>query len=442
MTLPAGIALPASDRASAAERYQFVRTRSTSLCEPLTPEDMVVQVALFASPAKWHLAHTTWFFETFVLERFERGFTPYSKAFRVLFNSYYHGVGNMHPRARRGVLTRPGLGEVMAYRDTVDERVQRLLREAGDDEMAEIVPLLVLGLQHEQQHQELLLTDVKYLLAQNPLLPAYAEEALDGDGPVTDPGPMDWRSFEAGVVEIGHDARAEPDVFAYDNEGPRHRRFVEAYALADRPITNGEFLAFMEDGGYKTPQLWLDEGWATVNTDGWSHPLYWMRDEDGAWSEFTMSGKRRLDPHMPATHLSFFEADAYARWAGLRLPTEVEWEHAATMAASVEGAFVDDRRFHPSAIQPAETDDSGNAVLRNLFGDGWEWTRSSHEPYPGYAPPSGAVGEYNGKFMCGSFVLRGGSCATSRDHLRVTYRNFFEPSARWQFAGVRLARSE
>ncbi len=425
------------DRRTLLDHHRRVRSTTIALCDPLSAEDMAVQVEPHASPAKWHLAHTTWFFETFVLEAHERGFTPYDERFRVLFNSYYHGVGEQHPRRRRGALTRPSIGEVMAYRDTIDERVAALLARCDEATLAVIAPLIELGLHHEQQHQELLLTDVKLLLAANPIRPRYREEPDDG---LADPaargtaGPLGWIGFDAGVVAIGHDGPG----FAYDNEGPRHRRFLEPFELADRLVTNAELLAFVEDGGYRRPGPWLDDGWTWVRGGDRRHPEYWRRGDDG-WREFTLHGERPLDPEAPACHLSFFEADAYARWAGARLPTEGEWEHASE-GEEIAGNLLESGRLHP-APAPAPTRAAGGGGLRQMFGDVWEWTRSAHEPYPGYRPEPGAIGEYNGKFMCGSFVLRGGSCATSRSHVRRTYRNFFAPGAVWQLTGLRLARS-
>lgn len=416
------------------ERYRGVRGLTYALCEPLSAEDMVVQVAPEASPAKWHLGHTTWFFETFILERFEPGFEAYDPRFRVLFNSYYTQIGAQHPRPRRGLLTRPGVGEVMAYRDTVDERLERLVERADGAAAAEIAWLIELGINHEQQHQELLLTDIKLLLHASPLEPPYLED--DRRRPAPGRGsPMEWVPVTGGVVEIGHEQR--PGVFAYDNEGPRHRRYLDPFEIASRPVSNAEFASFIEDGGYRRSSLWLDQGWSVVEREGWSCPLYWRRESDGSWSEFTLRGRRPLDPEAPAAHLSFFECEAFARWAGARLPTEAEWEHAACPiwgASAAGGNFLSLDRLRPMSARA-----SGSPIAQ-IAGDVWEWTRSAHEPYPGYAPPEGAIGEYNGKFMCGSFVLRGGSCATPPGHIRLTYRNFFDPAARWQFSGVRLAR--
>jgi len=414
-----------------------VRDATVGLCDPLSNEDMVVQVAEEASPAKWHLAHTTWFFETLVLEEYEPGFQPYDETFRVLFNSYYRLLGERHPRRQRGLLTRPGVGEVLAYRDTVDERIVDLLRGATGAVFERLAPILRLGLNHEQQHQELLLTDIKLLLHANPLQPSYLIDAADTE-PSEDPGPMRWIPYEAGVTEIGRDSAKHENGFAYDNETPRHRRFLEAFELASRLVTNGEFAEFISDGGYKNPALWLDDAWAVVQNEGWSSPLYWRRDSDNGWSEFTLSGRRPIDPNAPVSHLSFFEADAYARWASARLPTEAEWEHAA-------GPQWDRAMYAPGFLESGALSAPGLAPdpppVAQLAGALWQWTRSAHEPYPGYAPPMGAIGEYTGKFMNGQYVLRGGSFATPRDHIRVTYRNFFPPAARWQFAGLRLART-
>jgi ergothioneine biosynthesis protein EgtB len=359
-----------------------------------------------ASPVKWHLGHTAWFFETFVL-----GGEPYRESFRVLFNSYYVGVGERHPRPERGLLSRPSLAEVLGYRASVDERMHALLRGGSRSERAALIEL---GLNHEQQHQELILTDVKHLLSRNPLLPAY----LAGEFSPEESEPMGWRRFPAGVREIGHDGTG----FAFDNEQPRHRVFAAAFQLADRLVTNGEYRAFIEDDGYRRPQLWLAEGWEVLGAQGWAAPLYWR---DGG--EFTLHGVRPFEPALPVVHVSYFEADAYARWAKARLPTEAEWEVAAQSEA-LAGNFLDSGRLHPLGGRSP------------CFGDAWQWTSSAYAPYPGFRAASGAVGEYNGKFMVNQYVLRGGSCATPASHLRASYRNFFPAAARWQFSGIRLAR--
>lgn len=404
-------------------RFNTVRKRSVGLAEPLSEEDCCVQSMPDASPFKWHLAHTTWFFETFILERFEADFLPYHQAFRVLFNSYYNGIGQKHPRAQRGLLTRPSTDEVLAYRHNVDARMDALLeRIASLDAAAELATLTELGIQHEQQHQELMLTDIKHLLSMNPLFPAYAgRPKYRSAGAVAQ---ADWLPFDAGVVEIGHGS----DGFFFDNETPRHRQFVEAFALASRLVTNAEYAAFVDDGGYRNPALWLSEGWDWVRTQNLMQPLYWHRPDDTAWHEFTLHGLQRIEPHEPAIHLSYFEADAYARWAGARLPTEFEWETAAR--ESVPG---DLSELHPRPVQ--------HPGLSQLFGAAWQWTSSSYGPYPGFVAADGAIGEYNGKFMVNQYVLRGSSCVTPPGHARITYRNFFPASARWQFSGVRLAKS-
>jgi ergothioneine biosynthesis protein EgtB len=405
----------ASAQAELAQAYAAVRARSLQIAAPLSAEDCCAQSMPDASPVKWHLAHTTWFFETFILEPREEGFAPFHPAFRVLFNSYYNGVGAKHPRPRRGLLTRPSLDEVKAYREQVDRRMARLL-EAGPD--AGFKALLVLGLQHEQQHQELMLTDLKHLLAQNPLYPAYAPEPLGG---AAAPPALDFIDFAGGLAEIGYGGRA----FCFDNELPRHRTYLAPFALASRLVTNGEYLEFVDAGGYRDPSLWLAEGWDQVCAGEIVQPLYWVR-QDGVWQEFTLHGLQPLDPARPVTHVSLYEADAYARWRGARLPTEAEWEFAARQAAL--GA----PGLHPEA--------ASGAGLQQMFGACWQWTSSSYAPYPGYAPAPGAIGEYNGKFMVNQYVLRGSSCATPEGHARPSYRNFFPAGARWQFTGIRLAR--
>ncbi|MGV3655731.1 MAG: ergothioneine biosynthesis protein EgtB [Noviherbaspirillum sp.] len=401
-------------------RYDLVRRRTVTLCGTLSEEDCCVQSMPDASPAKWHMAHTTWFFETFILERFEPGFIPHHPAFRMLFNSYYNGIGDRHARAQRGMLTRPSLDQVLAYRHAVDSRIGRLLRGPLPPELAE---LLELGLQHEQQHQELILTDIKHLLSLNPLQPAFCEAAPAPAGPVA---PLSWKAHAGGVVTLGHAGGG----FCFDNELPRHRQFLEPFALASRLVTNGEFLDFVLAGGYRDPALWLSEGWDWVAGNRLAHPLYWRREGD-QWLEFTLHGPVPLELARPATHLSYFEADAYARWAGARLPTEAEWEHAAGEAA-------DDA---PRGLLPQSGQDAPGQRLAGLFGTCWQWTSSSYAPYPGYAPAAGAIGEYNGKFMVNQYVLRGSSCATPVGHARPSYRNFFPATARWQFTGIRLARS-
>jgi len=409
------------------DHYNKVRRHSLLLAEPLSDEDCGAQSMPDASPVKWHLAHTTWFFETFILESMEAAFTPFHPAFRVLFNSYYNGVGEKHPRAQRGLLTRPGMAQVRAYRIDVDARIARLLAgELARPERERLTMLLALGLEHEQQHQELLLTDVKHLLAQSALSPAYLDPACLDSAVVPaqqHAQPTAWLAFDGGLAQIGHAG----DGFCFDNELPRHPQYVAPFELASALVTNGEYLAFIEAGGYRTAHLWLAEGWDWVRSQQLECPLYWQRDEAGHWQEFTLFGLRPLDVQAPATHLSLFEADAYAHWAGARLPTEAEWEVAA------QGVVVQVGRLHPAAGAPG-------AGLRQMFGHCWQWTSSSYAPYPGYRTAPGALGEYNGKFMLNQYVLRGSSCATPAGHARASYRNFFPAGARWQFSGIRLAR--
>lgn len=396
--------------------FAQVRSRSLQLADGLSDEDCCAQSMPDASPIKWHLAHTTWFFETFVLEPREANFTPFHAAFRVIFNSYYNGVGNKHPRAQRGLLTRPALSVVRDYRLDVDRRIAALLAGGID---ASLAALIELGLQHEQQHQELMLTDVKHLLAQNPLYPAYAQDTMVLAPPAA---PLAWIDFDGGLAEIGHSGSG----FCFDNELPRHRTYVAPFALASRLVTNGEYRAFIEAGGYRDPALWLAEGWDRVSSGELAHPLYWVQQDDG-WHEFTLHGLQMLDPERPVTHVSLYEADAFARWSGARLPLEAEWEFAARQACLGCGPA-----HHPDAAL--------GAGLQQMFGACWQWTSSSYAPYPGYAPAPGAIGEYNGKFMINQYVLRGSSCATPGGHARTSYRNFFPTGARWQFSGIRLAR--
>ena len=409
------------------DRYSTVRSTSERLCEPLATEDYVVQSMPDASPAKWHLAHTSWFFEQFILVPHAPGYAEFDPQFSYLFNSYYLSLGERHERPKRGLLSRPTVDQVYAYRHHVDQHLVGLLSHADDRLYATLSPLLEIGLNHEQQHQELILTDIKHLLAQNPLRPVY--RAHPAELPTTNMQATTWRRYDEQLTEIGHDGQG----FAYDNESPRHREFVEAFELGSRLVTCGEYVAFMEDGGYQRGELWLSEGWNIVQTRSWQAPLYWEKRDD-SWSQMTLAGMRPVDPAEPVCHVSYFEADAFARWAGARLATEAEWE-IASAEVPVAGNLLESETFHP---RPASADaDSG---LQQMFGDVWEWTRSAYLAYPGYRPPEGALGEYNGKFMCNQFVLRGGSCATPSSHIRRTYRNFFPPDARWQFTGFRLAR--
>lgn len=413
----------AVDSSQTLNLYRTVREASRGLGAPLSDADATVQSMPDASPAKWHLAHTTWFFETMVLAPNVPGYRVFDESFNFLFNSYYETIGERHPRPMRGMITRPSLDTVFAYREHVDNAVVALLDKTPSPAVAELVEL---GCHHEQQHQELLLTDILHLFAQNPLRPAYKDPgpvAVENDASA----PARYRSYEGGIVEIGHDGEG----FAFDCEGPRHRALIEPFRLADRLVTNGEWMAFIADGGYRDPLLWLSAGWATILAQRWSMPLYWQ-ERDGEYWTMTLRGAQPVDRSAPVTHVSYFEADAFATWAGRRLPGEAEWEHAAS-DVTLEGNFADSGRLRP---KPASMAGEGP---RQMFGDVWEWTRSPFTPYPRFKPAEGAVGEYNGKFMCGQFVLRGGSCVTPAGHIRPTYRNFFPPDARWQFSGLRLA---
>ncbi len=421
---PAARALIPRHPSALADAFNTLRNRSCDIAAPLSAEDCQVQSMPDASPIKWHLAHTTWFFETFILEPYSGGADPYvafDPAFKVLFNSYYNGVGDKHPRPDRGLLSRPTLARVMAYRAHVDAAMRAFLSD--EVRAASVQQLITLGLNHEQQHQELMLTDLKHLLSANPLLPTYVEapEPMHETPPVG----ASRSTFTGGLIEIGH--RGEH--FAFDNESPRHQTFLRPYQLANRLVTQREYLAFMADGGYTRHELWLSEGWDRVNANGWKAPLYWHEDthNGGGWTEFTLHGEQPLMLDAPVAHVSFFEADAYARWAGARLPTEAEWEHAATSAA-------------PPSLQPALRPITAREPgLTQLFGSVWQWTASAYLGYPGFVAAEGAVGEYNGKFMCNQQVLRGSSVATTIGHERITYRNFFQPDKRWQYTGIRLA---
>jgi len=406
-------------------RYAAVRARSRALAAPLSAEEAMVQSMPDASPTKWHLAHTTWFFEQFVLGA-TPGYRPFDTRWARLFNSYYQGAGPMHARAQRGVLSRPTLEEVHAYRDEVDARVLRGFERGVFD--AQALQALELGLQHEQQHQELLLTDIKHAFSCNPLAPAYRADLRHVRG---DAVALHWHRFDEAVVAIGAPAWPGSARFAFDSESPRHRVLSLPFAIANRPVSNVEYRAFIDDGGYRTATLWLSDAWVRIQADGWSRPLYW---NDALSHEFTLAGMRELDPHAPVCHLNYYEADAFARWAGARLPTEAEWERAAASGTpSPHDNFVERDALHPQGRAPAEG-------LLQLYGDVWEWTSSAYTAYPGFRPWSGTLGEYNGKFMCGQWVLRGGSCASARDHLRASYRNFFCGPDRWQFTGLRLAK--
>ena len=407
-------------------RFKQVRQASLDIVAPLEPEDYVIQVMMQTSPTKWHLAHVSWFFETFVLDKVYDDYESMHPQYAYIFNSYYLQTGEPHARSKRGFLSRPTVREVMQFREYINEKVIVFLENATEEQLHEFGPVIEIGNNHEQQHQELMITDFKFMFGQNPLYPVYREQ----DCPKSSaPGELEWVSFDEGIYEIGNNG----EEFTYDNEHPNHREFLEAFEVGDRLITNREFMEFMDDGGYGRSELWLDDGWATVNSEGWEAPLYWCRRDDG-WYHYTLAGLRKPDPNEPVTHISYYEADAFARWAGARLPTEAEWEVAAG-DRPYEGNFVEDENFHPRPLREKEEG------LKQMYGDVWEWTKSSYEAYPGYEPLEGALGEYNGKFMCSQYVLRGGSCATSQTHIRKTYRNFFYPDARWQFNGIRLART-
>lgn len=404
------------------EQYQNIRQLSEYLCQPLATEDYVIQSMPDVSPPKWHLAHTTWFFETFLLLPFLTGYQIFHPQFGYLFNSYYELVGQRHPRPQRGLLSRPTVEEIYRYRAYVDEAMQSLLAQPLDSTLAD---LILLGLHHEQQHQELLLTDIKHILALNPLRPAYCPNLpIVSDAVKTKDH---WLDYPGGLSTIGHAGKT----FAFDNESPQHSVYLQDFWLAARPVTSGEYLEFIRAGGYQQAEYWLSEGWATVQTQQWYAPLYWEQI-DTSWWVMTLSGLRPLNLDEPVCHVSYYEADAYARWAGKRLPTEAEWEIAAS-SLPITGNFLERGAYHPIPAQGATRPDQ-------LFGDVWEWTQSAYLAYPGFQSAAGAVGEYNGKFMCNQMVLRGGSCATSQTHIRPSYRNFFPPASRWQFSGIRLAR--
>jgi len=410
-----------SEDISLARTFDDIRALSEHYCQPLAIEDYGLQAIAETSPAKWHLAHTTWFFETFLLKPFVPGYQPANRAFEYLFNSYYNGIGAQFPRNQRGLLSRPTVEEVYEYRHRVSESMRQLLLNPGDA-AAEVEARTRLGVQHEMQHQELFFTDLKYNLAINPLFPAYRPDAAPLAGANADT--IGWQSVDGGLHVMGAES---DDGFHFDNEFPRHQVFLQPFAMADRLISNGEVLDFIEAGGYQQPALWLADGWSQVQQVHWAAPLHWLK-RDGEWYEFTLGGLRPVERGATACHLSGYEAEALARWLGARLPTEAEWEVWAA-DQPISGHFVDAEQFHP-----------GPARKGTVFGDVWQWTRSSYAPYPGYQPAEGAIGEYNGKFMCNQWVLRGGSCVSDRRQISATYRNFFYPADRWQFSGVRLAK--
>ncbi|WP_134322903.1 ergothioneine biosynthesis protein EgtB [Cumulibacter soli] len=415
-----------TDRVYLLERYDDVRRYTEQLAAPLSAEDQTVQSMPDVSPTKWHRAHVTWFFETFVLASNEAGFTPFQDTYWFLFNSYYEAVGPRYARAMRGVISRPGAHDVGGYRHNVDARMRELLTRVDEDTLTKIAGTIELGFHHEQQHQELLLMDIKHALSLNPLQPTYAGGLIGGDA-----DRLGWKEYNGGLVEVGHES-ASDGPFCFDNELPRHQAWLPPYRLADRLITNGEWLEFMADGGYARSELWLSDGWSRIAADGWDSPLYWAL-QDGVWMEHTLAGTHPIDENLPVCHISHYEADAYARWASKRLPTEAEWEHAARFEKVVAANLADDQTWHARAAGAA------NGSLRQLFGDCWEWTSSAYLPYPGFQPATGAIGEYNGKFMSNQMVLRGGCAFTPTGHARSSYRNFYPPSARWPLTGVRLA---
>jgi len=420
-----GISTSIDKREGMLQRFREVRSFTMELVEPLEKEDYIIQIVEHASPAKWHLAHTSWFFEAFFLEKAKADYQTKHPQYGYLFNSYYLQTGEPHCRNKRGNLSRPTVDEVLEYRKHVNRHVDEFLENCSDVEFQEWSDVIEVGLNHEQQHQELLLTDLKIMFSQNPLNPVYVDRKRPKSLPQRE---IQWHSLSEGVYEIGHPGGE----FGYDNEFPRHKTYIHNFELADRLITNGEFLEFIEAGGYEDPKFWLDEGYAQAVENGWDCPLYWQK-KSGAWHQFTLNGLEPVDQNEPVAHVNYYEADAYARWAGCRLPTEFEWELAAE-PLNVGGSFVDSRNFHPVGADPSKPG------LKQMFGEVWQWTRSSYAAYPGYETFPGALGEYNGKFMCNQYVLRGGSCATSKNHFRKTYRNFFHTKYSWQFTGIRLAR--
>ena len=426
---PARPGTTAWDAESLLARFDEVRAHTESLAAPLSPEDQTVQSMPDVSPTKWHRAHVTWFFETFLLAEHEPRFAPFQDSYWFLFNSYYEAIGPRYSRPDRGLITRPGAHDVGVYRDNVDDRVRDLVTSLDPGVLERASATIELGFHHEQQHQELLLMDVKHVLSRNPLQPVYAGTRLTP----SEPDEMGWFDVAGGLVEIGHSGAG----FSFDNELPRHQQWLEPYRIADRLVTNGEWLEFMADRGYERPELWLSDGWAQVQQEGWRAPFYWT-EHDGVWLEHTLHGTWPVDPGLPVSHVSFYEADAFASWAGKRLPTEGEWEYAVVVdgqETDVAGNLADGETYHPRPAAPAPR----GSRLRQLYGDCWEWTQSAYHPYPGFRAPEGAIGEYNGKFMSNQMVLRGGCALTPPGHARATYRNFFPHRSRWALTGVRLA---
>lgn len=425
LTKKSGISEIAEVKKKIKRRYDEVRDATEQLTLPLEIEDFVIQAMENTSPTKWHLAHTSWFFETFILKKAIDDFDSLHPQYSYIFNSYYVQTGDPHCRDKRGNLSRPTVKKVFEYRKYVDQKMHEFIEGLSDEGLEEWLPVIEVGLHHEQQHQELMVTDLKYMFGQNPLYPIYIETRRPKIESLPE---INWISFDEGLYSVGHEGGS----FGYDNEFPAHKTYLQDFEIADRLITNGEFIEFIEDGGYKDPKWWLDEGFATVKEEEWEWPLYWVK-RNGEWYHFTLSGLEKLDPNEPVCHVSYFEADAYARWAGFRLPTEEEWEVAAR-DVPLEGNFVEKEHYHPASVK-AEKEG-----LKQMFGDVWQWTKSSYTAYPGFEPFPGKLGEYNGKFMVNQYVLRGGSCATPESHFRRTYRNFFHTDARWQFTGIRLAK--
>ncbi|WP_251359695.1 ergothioneine biosynthesis protein EgtB [Kangiella sp. TOML190] len=423
-------------------RFRKCRLQTEQLCQPLEVEDYGLQAVAETSPVKWHLAHTSWFFETFILEKYEANFTSFDKNFSYLFNSYYNGVGKPFLRSKRGLLSRPTVKAVFEYRRAISERIEKLFQGLADSSPKALY-LLELGINHEQQHQELLLTDLLYNWYQNPLYPAYKKPALQEpimanlNSNLSEPAKLEWVTQKGGLVTIG---KADDGSFAFDNEYPRHQVFIKDFLVADRLVTNREYLAFIDDKGYQRPEFWLSDGWAKIQEKRWQAPLYWSQGQQGNWFHYGYYGLQPLDLASPVSNISAYEADAFARWAQSRLMTEAEWELIAAQQ-EVQGNFIESDALKPLAAGANQISaNRGDLAVQQLYGDLWEWIASSYSPYPGFKAAAGAVGEYNGKFMCNQLVLRGGSCVTSCDHMRSSYRNFFYPEARWQFSGIRLAK--
>lgn len=415
------------NRKALLDKFNSIRNFSLELCKPLVTEDYVVQSMADVSPTKWHLAHTSWFFETFILKESDKNYKSLHPQYAYLFNSYYIQAGKRFLRNQRGLITRPTVKQVFEYRNYIDENIKNFIEASPEEILNKFASVLEIGFNHEQQHQELMLTDIKHVFSINPLYPVYSEkENIDSE----DISNLNWAEFNEGIYEIGNEGKS----FSYDNEIPKHKEFINSFKLGSRLITNGEYLEFMEDNGYNKPEIWLSDGAAEAAANNWQAPLYWEKKDNG-WHVFTLNGLKKLILSEPVCHVSYYEADAFARWAGYRLPTEAEWE-TASQQVQIKGNFVETRNFHPASLQIK----NNGTQLQQMFGDVWEWTRSAYSPYPGYKTLPGALGEYNGKFMSNQMILRGGSCATSETHIRKTYRNFFPPNARWQFMGIRLAK--